>query len=321
MHFKLNTKDVYSKLFFIKVFILSLVFISTTTISNAQNCGSVVSFSANIVNNNNGTSTYTFSVGVAATSGGSKSVNITILCTAAPNTPFVSNQCRTSFATTTIYTFGPFTAPTCTGTINLNWAGYTTANCGGTTCDSQNGVPLPVKLSSFSASQKEDYVVLNWETSSEINNDKFIVERSSTDFTYISIGEVKGNGDSKDKIYYEFIDNNPNPGNSYYRLKQVDFDGKVEYSHLVTLDFLHDEKFLVFPTVLLDNNLSIIRHGEEFSDALINIYSMEGQLLYSTILEDNDNFTFAIPDLKMGYYVVKIVSGNSIFQKMLLKPY
>jgi len=205
-----------------KIFFLWIVFISTMTISSAQNCGNVVSFSADIVNNNNGTSTYTFYVGVVSTSGGSKGVTVTIFCSATPNAPFVLDQCRESLATVTIYSFGPFTTSTCASSIQLNWSGYTTAACNGTSCAGQNGVPLPVKLSALSATQMEDYVVVNWETSSEINNDKFVVERSGSDFTYTPLGEVKGFGDSKDKKHYEFVDKNPNLGRSYYRLTQLE---------------------------------------------------------------------------------------------------
>ncbi|RYE22372.1 MAG: T9SS type A sorting domain-containing protein, partial [Sphingobacteriaceae bacterium] len=70
------------------------------------------------------------------------------------------------------------------------------------------------------------HVKLNWKTGSELNNKGYVVYRSSDDKQAIKIGEVAGNGNSSSINNYSFTDKAPFTGNNYYKLVQVDFDGK-----------------------------------------------------------------------------------------------
>lgn len=95
--------------------------------------------------------------------------------------------------------------------------------------------PLPVTLASFSATQDAACRVrLVWETSQEINNQGFAVERSADVEVFQTLGQVAGRGTTREPQRYEFTDANPLPVN-YYRLKQIDFDGKSERSKVVAL--------------------------------------------------------------------------------------
>jgi surface protein len=93
---------------------------------------------------------------------------------------------------------------------------------------------LPVKLISFMGDIQENSIVLSWETSSEINNKGFDIEKSANARTFEKIGFVDGGGDSKTKKVYRFVDLNPLP-TTYYRLKQRDFEGEFEYSRIITV--------------------------------------------------------------------------------------
>lgn len=100
-----------------------------------------------------------------------------------------------------------------------------------------NGGPyIPVELTSFTASVIDYSVVLNWSTASEVNNSHFEIERSSDNQSYISIGNVAGNGTTTQNISYSFTDNSISENKYYYRLKQVDFDGSFEYSDVIEVD-------------------------------------------------------------------------------------
>jgi hypothetical protein len=79
-------------------------------------------------------------------------------------------------------------------------------------------------------------VVLEWATGSEINNDFFTIERSLDVEHAEIIGYLDGAGNSTQTLWYSFVDQNPLPGISYYRLKQTDFDGKFEYFDWVAVD-------------------------------------------------------------------------------------
>jgi hypothetical protein len=110
--------------------------------------------------------------------------------------------------------------------------------------------PLPVELSSFTASSNQNGVNLKWQTETEVNNYGFDVERkvhTSTEFSPIKsglsvpawekVGFVGGNGNSNSPKEYSFIDKSPSGGSKFqYRLKQIDNDGAFKYSDVVEVE-------------------------------------------------------------------------------------
>jgi hypothetical protein len=87
---------------------------------------------------------------------------------------------------------------------------------------------LPIELLYFKARPEEDNVSLSWATATEHNNDLFIVERSSDGILFSEVLRIQGAGNSTEETDYVEIDPAPLTGRSYYRLKQVDFDGATE---------------------------------------------------------------------------------------------
>ena len=98
-------------------------------------------------------------------------------------------------------------------------------------------IPLPVEMLYFNAKIDGTDAILEWATASELNNDRFEVERSLDGINYEYIGEVEGNGTTDLQVVYQFIDIAPRQGLNYYRLKQVDYDGAFEYSDVTFADF------------------------------------------------------------------------------------
>ncbi|MFQ3607894.1 MAG: 5'-nucleotidase C-terminal domain-containing protein [Chloroherpetonaceae bacterium] len=92
---------------------------------------------------------------------------------------------------------------------------------------------LPVELTAFSATSVREGVKLEWQTASEQNNDRFEIERSLDRTTFAVVGTVRGAGTTTEAQSYAFVDNTAQNGKFYYRLKQVDFDGTVNYSNIV----------------------------------------------------------------------------------------
>ena len=102
--------------------------------------------------------------------------------------------------------------------------------------DFSNAAPvLPVELTKFTAQQIGESITLNWETATELDNDYFAIERSVDGENFESIAQILGAGTSIVPQYYEFVDKNPTAATLYYRLKQVDLDGKFAYSEMVTV--------------------------------------------------------------------------------------
>ncbi|MEQ9424589.1 MAG: T9SS type A sorting domain-containing protein [Cyclobacteriaceae bacterium] len=114
------------------------------------------------------------------------------------------------------------------GTITVNSvSGFSPFTLGST--DGEN--PLPVELISFEAIPgSNSEVLLDWATASEINNDFFLVQKSRDGVEWKTVTKVDGKGTTTEIQQYSASDTSPFAGTSYYRLKQVDFDGQFEYS-------------------------------------------------------------------------------------------
>lgn len=134
--------------------------------------------------------------------------------------------------------------------------------------------PLPVTLLDFNAecffSESNKYEIeMNWTTVSEINNDYFNIERSNDGINFLSVGAVKGKGNSNSIVNYHFIDT-PDPEINgpesiyYYRLRQQDFDGTTEISEIVatSCNLIVNSNLNVYPNPA-KNKVFIAIHSEE----------------------------------------------------------
>lgn len=197
--------------------------------------------------------------------------------------------------------------------------GIITAAVSGLTGFSQFGIgvahmAVPITLLGFNAVIQQDGVLLNWTTSSEDNNDRFIIERSGDGQLFEPIASVKGKGNSLKSETYSFADTGILSGVYYYRLKQVDFDGKVFYSAVrsVFLPFANTG-ITVFPNparVLL--NISGL--PDKPSAALI--YDMQGRPVYkANIIAGKIVLPDAIPQ---GLYIVEIQCGGKVIGRKRL---
>jgi len=306
---RFNLKFLFSFLFF-----TALYFTAST-----QNCGVVQAFTGTIVDNGNGTSTYNFAVTLGATSGGVKSTELTIICSTDPSNPFVDKACRASSTDDAlVYNFGPFTRTTCTGTIQLIWTGQTNSQCGGTTCQGATLIPLPVELVMFETSRHNDMVLLEWVTGSEINNEKFLIERSTDGVDFRYIGEVEGNGDSREKKYYKFMDEKPESGVNYYRLKQMDFDGNFEYSPLKAVSMRKIAEMYIYPTIVQDD-LQVALPEDAHTTTQVSIYDMKGALIYRKNAEGIGHVSVSLPSMPTGQYMVEAINGKTLERTLIIK--
>lgn len=287
-------------------------FILFGIIAKAQNCGQVTNFTADITNNGNGTSTYTFHVTVRSTSGGSKSVLISIDC--AGGTNFVNNTCLGTANTPATTIFGPFTAPHCTTSLILTWTGYTTTTCAqGTTCTATQTISftvLPVELTTFRAVRTDEGARLNWSTATEQDNEKFIVERSHDGIQFEPVGEVAGRGTTTSEQSYIFLDEHPLIGTNFYRLKQIDFSGNFTYSDVVAVKMDNQSSVAVYPTPF-SNSLSLTLPDDlDSEETLLTIYSLHGQLVHQQMLQGLGSQQLELTSLYPGRFVLCLTNGT-----------
>ncbi|HLC82360.1 MAG TPA: T9SS type A sorting domain-containing protein [Bacteroidia bacterium] len=185
--------------------------------------------------------------------------------------------------------------------------------------------PLPIQLLSFSAIPESNKVTLKWTTATETNNDYFSVERSLDGINFEQIGVVDGAGNSTTIINYTFSDPNPYHGDSYYRLKQTDFDGDQSFSSIVNVNVTNPEtSFNVFPNPSDGISFNIII-GNDFlgEEILVAVYDLMGKESYSKIVITGDageNVYAMDPSniLAPGIYIVTATSKQSIFSKKLI---
>lgn len=165
---------------------------------------------------------------------------------------------------------------------------------------------LDVELSEFNVKAKKESAVLNWTTTSEINSDKFIIERSHDGKSFNSIGVVQSNGNSTHDIDYEFIDNRPLAGISYYRLQEVSLDGISDYSKVVSVDFTANSDIEIYPNPASDqlywNNAT-----ENLSYKMMNVHGQE----VSSGLIDKSNGVLDLSTFNRGLYFMKIYNQNN----------
>ena len=109
---------------------------------------------------------------------------------------------------------------------------------------------LPIELTFFDAVLMGQSVELSWQTATEINNDFFKVQRSPDGIQFETIGTVRGQGNSSQVNEYHFMDHDPMPGTNYYRLLQVDFDGRSEVHPQRVVQYHSD--ISLFPTLATD---------------------------------------------------------------------
>jgi len=133
-------------------------------------------------------------------------------------------------------------------------------------------VPLPVTLMSFDANCSDNEVELNWVTASEINNDYFTIERSEDAINYEALETVLGNGNSSTLENYNWIDQNPLSGASYYRLKQTDFDRNYSYSNIIPTNcsINSNTHSTIYPNPV-QNKLSFVYEDKSIMDGVVKL--------------------------------------------------
>jgi Secretion system C-terminal sorting domain len=107
---------------------------------------------------------------------------------------------------------------------------------------------LPINLMNFQGKIEQKNAVLDWTTASESNNSHYIIERSTDGLHFSEVGKVQSKGNHNQKMTYTFVDQNAPEGKLYYRLKQVDIDGKSETFKVISLQNTYAGfGFKVFP--------------------------------------------------------------------------
>jgi Domain of unknown function (DUF4082) len=172
------------------------------------------------------------------------------------------------------------------------------------------GVPLPIELTQFDVQNTEGSKNhLTWRTESEKDNKHFDIERSTDGKTFHSIGQVKGNNKPSS---YQFVDNQPF-AISYYRLRQIDFDGTETLSKVVSVELKGKGKGLtVYPTLVSNGILTVDTEGGQLRD--FSVMNLLGQQVLSGKAPFG-GWGLDVSALAKGTYMLKVGSEVAKFVK------
>lgn len=199
--------------------------------------------------------------------------------------------------------------------------GYSAVAFAGTIFNLSNTTSIPVELMSFKAFVKNNANALTWVTASERSNAAFDIERSNNGLDFQVIGTVKGAGTSAKVTTYNFSDDAPLPL-SYYRLRQIDFDGKETPSKILTVTRTGAGKVVLnklYPSVAHDVlTLDMTANGT----TNVSIYDAVGRLVVSKQLGDVSGAIIEplnINGLANGVYMLNVQSGGVRLMQRFVK--
>lgn len=213
---------------------------------------------------------------------------------------------------------GSVTSTSSPSTFN-SYSRFTLANkIGGTN-------PLPIELISFTALKNDKQVDIKWETATEINNDYYVVERSKNGTNFEEIKKVNGAGNSLVHLNYSTMDENPENGISYYRLKQVDFNGTYKYSQIQSVDFSTTKAFSfdVYPNPNKGASFNIVFNSNTNQEVSVIIYDVTGKKSFvkelTAIENGNSEFIIDLPQtLSSGVYIITATANQEVYRKKLI---
>lgn len=185
--------------------------------------------------------------------------------------------------------------------------------------------PLPIELLSFEVEKKQNYALITWVTTTEINNDFFELEKSTDGLLWDVINRQEGAGNSTTVLNYEYQDDNLINGIQYYRLKQTDFDGKFTYSDIIAIkNIINEASFLIYPNPLNQESLKVLLKGISDNEFFkITILDITGKLLYTkdfiTEIDNNSSMLITISKkLLKGSYTLRITHSAGSYNHKLI---
>ena len=139
---------------------------------------------------------------------------------------------------------------------------------------------LPVTIINLKAYQQGKQNKVEWTSVTEMNVDRYEIQRSSNANDFITIGVSKATGNGTQKAEYGFNDAKPLLGNNYYRLKVLDTDGKITYSNIVLVNMNNSNlNTLIYP-VPANNILTVETNGNRS----FSIIDQSGRILFTTLM-------------------------------------
>jgi len=176
---------------------------------------------------------------------------------------------------------------------------------------------LSVSIIELKAFIKEDKAYINWVTSSETNNDYFIVEKSDNTLNFKPFDKIIGSGNSNQIINYISIDNTPLE-ETYYRLKVVDFDGNYKYIGPVYVSYKDNSIYKVFPNPITENKTLYITHNDNIKNINFSIIDIKGSYMKYSYKLYNNKISVNLNNFEKGFYFIIIETNEEVYKEKFI---
>lgn len=179
--------------------------------------------------------------------------------------------------------------------------------------------PLPISLIEFNGQYKDGINQLNWSTATEINADKFELEKSVDGERFEKIGELAA-ANANGGHQYSFADDSRHAAKNYYRLKMIDRDGSYSYSNIIILNSTLPFTVDLFPNPT-DGILALTLSGELTSAVQVEVFNSNGALVFEQNLERGlTDLTLDFTNYASNVYLVRISSAKYVvMEKVVVK--
>ena len=187
-----------------------------------------------------------------------------------------------------------------------------------TTGGDNNNNPLPVELLSFNGTCNEGMVNLLWQTASEFNSSHFDVEKSTDGETWRVLATIPSAGTSNVLLTYQAVDNNGTNGANYYRLRQVDIDGKEKLYDPINVSCVETTAgyFTSYPNPSGNEFQVVVNNKEILGACTLNIVDAQGKVIDQRKIEVKDGINMFVISEKLtpGIYFLNITNGTKTTQ-------
>jgi Concanavalin A-like lectin/glucanases superfamily len=177
---------------------------------------------------------------------------------------------------------------------------------------------LPIKLTSFTATQKNNDVTIQWQTAQEANTKQFNVQRSADGINFTTLSVVAAKGNTVNNTNYTYTDNTiatlVNTAVVYYRLQSVDFDGKTQYSPVVTVSLLSKSSNVVVLQNPVKNNMALQITLQQQQQVIITVANSIGQqvnTIQQVLPSGKTTLTIPTTTFTKGIYYVTVHYKNT----------
>ena len=167
---------------------------------------------------------------------------------------------------------------------------------------------LPVKLTKFQVEKRNGTALISWETSQEQNSKLFEIERSGNGISFNRIGSVNARGNSNTPTSYSFSDDVPVNGVNYYRLKQIDNDGKITYSVVRSVAFNKVSNLIVYPNPAREK--IELRLPSVYADATVEVINGEGRILKKFNIANINLVRLNVGSYPAGNYLIRVTTNS-----------